>query len=642
MDELESLRQEIAAWCIARPDPSALSIAAAYEELAHLDTKEQSLLPIIDQDPAHGLGWLLVRHVKRDQVLRGFAPRRQLLRARALELSRGGLRPLKLTDIPLEILRLVFDAILDDDNTEGRAWSLRVGWDTCRIDGDRTRRRDIGTLRLVCRLFSELATPLLFPILSVQLSQASLDLAEKISQNPAMAAGVRGIRVYLGYRPREYAYSPVRYLDMRLATLTQLEHWYGSCQRPRGEKPGKEREEEEEEATLRRALEKCARIRRAWRQYVHSAPGGGEGAKHEGLSDDQEIFQRGYTEFCRRQNEQRRLLQHGTFADALASAVARMPNARSVAFFGNRDGTGIDYHDLDAPLLSNDEMLYQFMVSPLRWQDIDKENTAGPPADLKCARLLWELPIALHRAGAVLADLRIGNLPMYNGFSALHAQNPDTRTSAWDELAAACQNLEVFDLSVSSFKGIRRHHLPHKDKSHIDNFLGAILSRCGPRLRHLSLDFFGLSINTGTPGSFFEGSYHSDPFLRRLQDMSRLRGLTLSHVELRRDTLSSFCDNLGGELVELSMLAVTLHGGGWADAVDTLRGKLAAACARGRGSCSLDALQGGEFMAAERPTTGNGNEGDLDEGELNRGENELLDAIEKYVEGRVAHNPLRA
>ena len=101
---LEQMRQDLAAWCIARPDPSALSIGPVYEELACLDAKQKSLLP--DEDLDEHCGWhsqrkpaaLVLRDAKPNEVSRGVAVRRHLLRSRALELSHGGLRPLTRED----------------------------------------------------------------------------------------------------------------------------------------------------------------------------------------------------------------------------------------------------------------------------------------------------------------------------------------------------------------------------------------------------------------------------------------------------------------------------------------------------------------------------------------------------------------
>ncbi len=642
---LEQLRQDLAAWCIARPEPSALSIGAVYDELAHLDAKQQSLLP--DKDLDEHCGWpprpkpaaLVLRHAKRDEARRGVAARRQLLRSRALELSRDGLRPLKIIDLPLEILHLIFDNFQHDAITEAARSDLRVDLSYYSVGEEERRRRTVQRLRLVCRRFCELATPLLFPILRVQLSQASLDFAHKVSKNPGMAAGVRGIRIWLGYRPKAYADSIARYTDVRLGPLKGLER---RCRREykqyerrdyNGESENEVEEEEEEgqaAAKLRQLLEECRRLRRAWSEYV-------DWRVH--LGEATEILIKGYAEFRRLHQEQRRLLGGGNFAHSLASAVARMPNACLIAFVEN-------WSDNEEPVLGNPEALSQFMSSPLSWRQI--ENDRGDlDVDLDCARILWKLPIALHRVGAVMAGMQINNLPLSGNFSALHAQNEKTGAPAWDELSAACQQLETFDVHTGGYQVTCDNDLPVHDKTHMDNFLGAILSLCGPHLRLLSLDFFAMSINIGRVGSnLHEGSHHSDSYFRRLQPTPRLRRLVLNHVELQQDTLNAFCENLGSNLSMLYMYDVNLHGGNWADAVDILRGKMAPAFGQRCGSCSLQRLQGGEFARAgegfetERELDTNNEAGLLALG-IDPRVKRLWAATEKYIEGVLEHNPLR-
>jgi len=89
--------------------------------------------------------------------------------------------------------------------------------------GDSTdRRQTIQSARQVCQLFNQLASPLLCPILQVQLDQASLDLANDISRNPLIAAGVRGIQAVLDYRPEELATDLSRLKDQRKKDLSGL------------------------------------------------------------------------------------------------------------------------------------------------------------------------------------------------------------------------------------------------------------------------------------------------------------------------------------------------------------------------------------------------------------------------------------
>ena len=72
---------------------------------------------------------------------------------------------------------------------------------------ERARRATVCNARLVCRLFSELASPLLLPALNISLDCPPLDLAEAVSRNRLVASGVRVVNVVLRYRPDKPAAS---------------------------------------------------------------------------------------------------------------------------------------------------------------------------------------------------------------------------------------------------------------------------------------------------------------------------------------------------------------------------------------------------------------------------------------------------
>ncbi|KAK4155998.1 hypothetical protein C8A00DRAFT_13005 [Chaetomidium leptoderma] len=547
-DILAQLRQDIAAWCDGRPDAAALDIKAAYDELAHLDVKEQSLLSLLyevgrdeyhspystDPKPAS----LVLRDFKRDEILCGFAPRRQLLRSRALDLSRAGLRPLNIADLPLEILRIIFNDFEDDAVTE--SWRRhRVSWDWYMLNDTRERQREI--------------------------------------RSPAIAAGVRGIEVSLAYRPKEYADSIDVFKAARLDVLSQQRNYCeylcdGASWGPLV--PADDEEEDEHPdgraAELRNALIKYGRLARHWDKYVDAIHRGETAGEQPSGCKYQEVLRLGYAEYCRLHQEQRRLLRDATFANALASSVARMPNARSFVFVDKWDP---DTEYEDQPLLHDADMLSRFMSAPLKWPEIE-DDREQPARELECARLLWE---------------------------------------------------------------IREDRLRADDKSHIDNFLGAMASRCGQHLRVLRFDFYHFAFASGGDRTNPEGFYHADPFIARLQELPRIRCLHLSCFELQKETLSTLCGNLGSNLECLVMHGLTLHNGRWVEAVDTLREKMAATVARGQ--CALDCglwdLHGGEFVNTESrsPTPSDSRL---------CGDHPLVSEAEKYVKGILEHNPLRS
>jgi hypothetical protein len=141
---------------------------------------------------------------------------------------------------------------------------------------------------------------------------------------------------------------------------------------------------------------------------------------------------------------------------------------------------------LSTPLLNNTEVLSRFMPGPMGWFEIKSGlGGSGELCELAFVKLLGEAPIALYRAGAALTKIRLTYVPIYGNFSMLC---PQGRTS-WDDLGAACANLAVFECRNIYRERYLVDPLLGEDKSYIDNYVGAILSRCGEHLRVLDLYF---------------------------------------------------------------------------------------------------------------------------------------------------------
>ncbi|RAL11799.1 uncharacterized protein BO97DRAFT_86280 [Aspergillus homomorphus CBS 101889] len=131
------------------------------------------------------------------------------LRIRAMELSRPSIRPLTIFDVPNDLLLQIFEYFQDFRvSSKADFWlnSFIPRWqgeDFSPVEVQK-HRRTIPSLRLVCRLFNELSSSLLCPILFVNLDQASLDRAIQLSGCPLVAAGFRAVRVGLRFRIRDH------------------------------------------------------------------------------------------------------------------------------------------------------------------------------------------------------------------------------------------------------------------------------------------------------------------------------------------------------------------------------------------------------------------------------------------------------
>ncbi|KAK3305930.1 uncharacterized protein B0T15DRAFT_396829, partial [Chaetomium strumarium] len=397
----EPLRQEIASWCASRLAASSLDIEQVYVELRHLEAKEKL---VVAQDGCFGsvsAAW--TREKMKQMIARGFDIRRCLLRSAALELSRDKLQPITIVDLPLDILRIIFNEFHYD------------------------------------RVFSD--------------SRSSLDIADVICQRPHIACGVHGIQVCLAYRPKEYADSLVRYTTSRLTNLSlYVRLRYDLCAVDGGDT-----------SLLQEEADSWLKLSADWEDYCREFDGGGASREvPEGyLTPYREMLRQGYAEFRRLHEEQRRLLSDGSFANALAAAIAQLPNAHCLSFVDD-----VERHaDLEGSLLNDAGRFSRMMQAQPQWREIDDDEQGGSPVDMESIQ---------HRPALV----------------------------------------------------------PDEDKLHLDHYVGAILSNCGKQLRYLHVDLSNLGIRTNAFRAEHENCSYAGPFLARLQEMPRIRNLSLYGSEL--------------------------------------------------------------------------------------------------------------
>jgi hypothetical protein len=119
-----------------------------------------------------------------------------------------------IVDLPADILLQIFgyfkDARIGKQAQIDWRSPLR-GWDE--DDARRAAHETIRQIRLVCSLFNDLASPLLCPILRIDLDQDSLNGAVELLKRPRIAQGVHAIQVGLQYRPQELVSDCPRFKD---------------------------------------------------------------------------------------------------------------------------------------------------------------------------------------------------------------------------------------------------------------------------------------------------------------------------------------------------------------------------------------------------------------------------------------------
>ncbi|KAK7699562.1 hypothetical protein SLS64_011515 [Diaporthe eres] len=107
---------------------------------------------------------------------------------------RATIRPLKVVDLPNEVLATIF-ANFEDVPVP------KIQVDDARVDDFPFPSPDVASIkniRLTCRAFCNVGSMFLLPLVDVSFTPASIQRLEKISNQPTISQGVRIIRIYTG------------------------------------------------------------------------------------------------------------------------------------------------------------------------------------------------------------------------------------------------------------------------------------------------------------------------------------------------------------------------------------------------------------------------------------------------------------
>ncbi|KFY61422.1 hypothetical protein V496_05010 [Pseudogymnoascus sp. VKM F-4515 (FW-2607)] len=476
------------------------------------------------------------------------------------EYPRDKSRPMHILHLPADILLGIFDHLHNCENFQ-------------RHIRDDDEIKTIQSARLVCSLFNRLASPFLLPSLTVQLDQTSLERADMISRTPLIAAGVRTIYAVLHYCPKELADDLSRYKLQREEDLNSLS---GSCAwQSAGSRRGGE-----EYIILQKAIDDYYAITSAWTEYIRQPD---VASTDEDTLRYQEILRQGYEAFRQKHEEQVRLIMDGSFVATLASAISRMRRCTSLYFvdevhfldYLNRladDPSRMSTHPNELPLL---------MTAPLDWQTVEGLERG---AELLPAKILSELPIAIHKAGATIPNIIVRCFPTANNYPMLRPGH-DPNNPAWLDLRAASQHLTELYFTPGQ-PSLRDHHLRPEELSTMDQYFGAIIS--GQDIEKTNLHFPRLNIDDG-------GLYCIDTIFATV-NWPRLKELIISYVSLNQGTLENFFRKLDGARVErIYLYDVELLDGSWAGMLDLLRERVASRCLDGKCEVKFSMLIGGEF-----------------------------------------------
>ncbi|KAK2601406.1 hypothetical protein N8I77_010860 [Diaporthe amygdali] len=467
-------------------------------------------------------------------------------------------RPLKVVDLPKELLTLIFSNFQDihAEQVSPKAFPSDEQLKLPSPDVD-----SIKSVRLTCRACCDVASQFLMPLLDISLTQSSLQHLEQVSKHPTISKGVRTLKmntntyspVLANDRGRFYETTVYRLRELRRmfdheATETEREvvkdcRLIGICAKPKHCKMRGLDMAQEETQDVMMALEKLRN------QDIHTT-----------MSLDpfetkiSKAIAAAHEEYGRRYLEQKSLTQDGQAYAYISAAVRQMPSVheliidhQSTCHWQNAFKSGWDKR-LDAQkyktILRGRNPFWQLMVHAGPWKD---RGSLQPCLKLK-------LPSIFHAGSENLTRLDIGII----SFSKFHLESK----AELQRLRRACQQLKVVQVTFI---------LPVYGPSNAPtlattySLLEAILS--SPRLEEV-----GVYITSA----------------RRLQDLDlaarlglilaslpwhKLRKAYLAYFPIGVAALRDFMEKVP-EKMNVILSNIYLLEGSWAQALEIMRGKV--------------------------------------------------------------------
>lgn len=316
------------------------------------------------------------------------------------EAVRPFLRPLKILDLPDELLRHIFLYSRGRTSMHELAFYDMNGGDV----------EQVKKLRLTCRHFCATSSHLLMFYVNVGMNSQSLAHLDEVSRHPTISKGIRAIKICLGRHFNSNISNDIQAFAHYQATKLRnhICNWRFSVQQryTLGESSD----------VLKRAIDRGTIL----------ADSFDEVARH-GLNEirPEHVLLRMAQEGYRQHYESQLLLQHGPFAQAIVSAMMRMPTA-----------TGLSIQDEDIRAISGpawesetiypenmedlDTLRLKLQSPSFSWDMARYSGLISPPVDVIPSILL-----SIGEAGIHLTGLDI-DAPLPNDLSSFSRDQVET------------------------------------------------------------------------------------------------------------------------------------------------------------------------------------------------------------------------
>jgi hypothetical protein len=501
--------------------------------------------------------------------------------------------------------------------------------------------RDIQHLRLVCRLFKDVASSFLVRYITVRLSPESLERLEGLCRSPAVAQGILGLHVDLRYHPRELADDADLFGQLLTDEAEELCHvcdffnegiemmtpggsddedhedGLGSYEREEREPWLEEREHSRYcpfpgnagqfgECSLRKcqavrtfevAVEFLAAVSRSQcaRVFSSEALPPAEDRQSDEMHRNRRVFLDAYRGFGRKSEVEARMIEDGSFVRRVAAAASRMRNGSALRFNAGDHGLGtiLDFNVSNIlAWKTDDDRFSEHLQRSVPWASLDHcfrgripvAGRARRTADfiVEPARLMYDLPVALHEAGFRIRRLHIAaNMPPRgvprpntdDGLRVLPVHEEAAGRVA--RLRAATRDLEELHVVRSSAEDDARVFRSWRGGDIAFGLLAGLLSGSRDRLERLSIELYHpVTMEEDDEDAGSVSALQMGRDIGTVTSLARVRHVFIGRVTISQEALEGFCAALGHSLRSVYIADTVLVGRSWANVVDILREKL--------------------------------------------------------------------
>ncbi|KAI0470230.1 hypothetical protein F4859DRAFT_486094 [Xylaria cf. heliscus] len=374
---------------------------------------------------------------------------------------RSRLRPLKILDLPNELLAHIFEYVKGETGIRELYF----------LDSLSRNTKDVKNLRLTCRRFYETSSHLLLPHIDVYITATSLSRSDEVSRHPYISKGVRAIRLSLSplydsliaHDIRAFATYHASKMHRRVENWSEVVHWQMTEPLP--------------VEVYQEAIEKAGILAESWDTLAaHGVDT--DRADHLMLSRASEQYLQLYEDYKGLSS---------SLAQVVCSAMIRMPTMTWITIDDtNPFGLGVGL--LSPQNIGQINSLWDSLISPIGLSDARGHELRSPPY-----HLIGELLLSIQRLGIPLKGFNIETPPP----TALPSTS-NTVTIHQPEVLRAMKQLKAFTFFPR--QNIWSSHWTERapeEWTYLTDFLLSILHT--KSLQRIELNFYFMGTNDPPP-----------------------------------------------------------------------------------------------------------------------------------------------